>query len=58
MNFKHTVNLTLSKRNESTEVACRYWLHVASGTPWSTSSYTHQVVEIKKEPSTKIYTRF
>ena len=38
----------LSKRYESTEVDRRTWLHVPSGTPWSTSSDTHQVVEIKK----------
>ena len=49
----------LSKRNESTEVDRRTWLHhVPSGTPWSTSSDTHQVVEIKKETSTKMYTPF
>ena len=42
----------LSKRYESTEVDRRTWLHVPSGTPWSTSSDTHQVVEIKKETST------
>ena len=38
----------LSKRYELTEVDRRTWLHVPSGTPWSTSSDTHQVVEIKK----------
>ena len=38
--------LMLSKRYESTEVDRRTWLHVPSGTPWSTSSDTHQVVEI------------
>ena len=38
----------LSKRFKSTEVVCRTGLHVHSGTPWSTSSDTHQVVEIKK----------
>ena len=48
MNFKHTEILMLSKRYESTEVDSRTWLHVPSGTPWSTSSDTHQVVEIKK----------
>ena len=41
----------LSKRYESTAVDCRIWLHVPSGTPWSTSSDTHQVVEIWKETS-------
>ena len=45
----------LSKRYESTEVDRRTWLHVLSGTHWSTSSETHQVVEIKKETSTKMY---
>ena len=58
MNFKHTENLMLSKRYESTEVDRRTWLHVPSGTPWSTSSDTHQVVEIKKETSSKMYTPF
>ena len=36
----------LSIYYESTEVDRRTWLHVPSGTPWSTSSDTHQVVEI------------
>ena len=44
----------LSKRYESTEVGRRTWLHVPSGTHWSTSSDTHQVVEIQIETSTKI----
>ena len=48
----------LSKRYESTEVDRRTWLHVSSGTHWSTSSDTHQVVEIQKETSTKMYTPF
>ena len=48
----------LSKRYKSTEVDRRTWLHVPSGTPWSTSSDTHQVVEIWKETSTKMYTPF
>ena len=48
----------LSKRYESTEVDRKTWLHVPSGTPWSTSSDTHQVVEIKKETSTKMCTPF
>ena len=42
----------LSKRYESTEVDRRTWLHVPSGTHWSTSSNTHQVVEIQIETST------
>ena len=33
-----------SKRYESTEVDRRTWLHVPSGTPWSTSSDTHQIL--------------
>ena len=33
----------LSKRYESTKVDRRTWLHVPSGTHWSTSSDTHQV---------------
>ena len=55
MHGKHTEILMLLKRYESTEVDRRTWLHVPSGTPWSTSSDTHQVhvVEIKKETSTK-----
>ena len=43
----------LSKRYESTEVNRRTWLHVPSGTHWSTSSDTHQVVDIQKETSAK-----
>ena len=48
----------LSKRYKSIEVDRRTWLYVPSGTPWSTSSNTHQVVEIQKETSTKMYTPF
>ena len=48
----------LPKRYESTDVDRRTWLHVPSGTHWSTSSDTHQVVEIYKESSTKLYTPF
>ena len=39
----------LSKRYQSTEVDRTTWLHVLSGTHWSTSSDTHQVVEIWKK---------
>ena len=56
--FKHGKFLMLSKRYESTEVDRRTWLHVPSGTHWSTSSDTHQVVEIQIETSTKMYTPF
>ena len=52
--FLNTEKLMLSKRYESTEVDRRTWLHVPSGTLWSTSSDTHQVVEIQKEASTKM----
>ena len=48
----------LSKRYKSTEVDRRTWLHVPSGTHWSISSDTHQVVEMKTETSTKMYTPF
>ena len=48
----------LFKRYESTEVGRRTWLHVPSGTHLSTSSYTHQVVEIQIETSTKMYKPF
>ena len=41
----------LFKRYESTEVDLRTWLHVRSGTLRSTSSHTHQVVEIQIETS-------
>ena len=44
--FSGRTILMLSKRYESTEVDRRTWLHVPSGTHWSTSSDTHQVVEI------------
>ena len=47
----------LFKRYESTEVDRRTWLHVPSGTPWSTSSDTHQVVEIYRD-FTKMYPPF
>ena len=46
----------LSKRYESTKVDRRTWLHVPSWTHWSTSSDTHQVVDIQKETSTKMKT--
>ena len=45
----------LLQRYESTEVDRRTWLHVHSGTPWSTSIDTHEVVDIQKETSTKMY---
>ena len=48
----------LSKRYEQTEVDHRTWLHVPSGTLWSTSSDTPQVLEIGKETSTYLYTPF
>ena len=40
INF-YTEILMLSKRYESTEGDRRTWLHVPSGTRWSTSSDTH-----------------
>ena len=46
----------LSQHYKSTEVDRRTWLHVPSGTPWSTSSDTHEVVEIQKETYQDIYT--
>ena len=48
--------LMLSNRYESTEVDRRTWLHVPSGTTWSTSNDTHQVVYIYKDTSTKMFT--
>ena len=45
INF-NTENFDALKRYESTEVNRRTWLHVPSETLWSTSSDTHQVVEI------------
>ena len=42
----NTENFDALKRFESTEVDRRTWPHVPSGTLWSTSSDTHQVVEI------------
>ena len=44
----------LSKRFQSTEVDRRTWLHMPSGTHWSTSSDTHKVVEIQTETSSRI----
>ena len=46
----------LSKRYDSTEVDRRTWLHVLSGTPWSTLQDTHQEVVTKKETYTYMYT--
>ena len=46
----------LSKRYDSTEVDRRTWLHVPSWTRWSTSSDTHQVVEMSKSRRSKWYT--
>ena len=43
---KCTENFDALKRYETTEGDRRSWLHVSSGTLWSTSSDTHQVVEI------------
>ena len=48
--------LMLSKSYASTEIDRRNRLHVLSGTLWSISSGTRQVVEIYKETSTKMYT--
>ena len=48
----------ISKRYESTKVYRTTWTHVPSGTLWSTSSDTHQVDEIQKETSTRMYTSF
>ena len=42
----NTDNFDALKRYESTEVDRRTWLHVPSGTLWSTSNDTHQVVGI------------
>ena len=47
----NTENYDALKRYESTEVDRRTWLHVPSGTLWSTSSDTHQVVEIETRTS-------
>ena len=48
----------LSKRYVSTEVDRRTWIHMPSGTHWSTSSDTYQIVEIQLETSTKMYAPF
>ena len=37
----------LSKRYESTEVDRRTWLHVPSGTPWSTSSENYSSYRVR-----------
>ena len=47
----------LSKGYESTEVDRRTWLQVPSGTHWSTSSDTHQVVEQHGHNRGEIYIR-
>ena len=46
INF-NSENFDVLKRYELIEVNRRTWLHVPSGTLWSTSSDTHQVVEGK-----------
>ena len=45
-NFNHfdTENFDNLKRYESTEVDRRTWVHVPTGTHWSTGSDTHQVL--------------
>ena len=48
----------LSKRYKSNEANRRTYLHVPSGTSWSTSSETHQVDEIQKETYNNMYTPF
>ena len=48
----------LSKRYESTEVDRRTLVHVPPETHWSTSSDTHQAVEIQIEISIKMNTPF
>ena len=45
-NNLNTENVDALKRYESTEVDRRTWQHVPSRTHWSTSSVTHQVVDI------------
>ena len=44
-----TREILLSTRYKSTEVDRRTSLYMSSGTQWSTSSDTYQVVEIQKE---------
>ena len=49
----------LSKTYESTKIDRRTWLHVPSGTLWSTSSGTHQVSEVVEMlKGIKMYTPF
>ena len=54
----NTENLDALKCYKSTKVDRRTWLYMPSGTHWSTSSDTHQVVGIQKETSSKMYTPF
>ena len=51
----YNFNQFLTRKNFDALKTLRIWLHVPSGTHWSTSSDTHQVVEIYKETSTKMY---
>ena len=51
----NTENFDALKRHESTEVDRRTWLHVYPGTLWSTSSDTHQVVNIYKHVHVYIF---
>ena len=56
---KQATNQKITENVDKTaEVDRRTWLHVPSRTHWSTSSDTHQVVEIQIETSTMIYTPF
>ena len=48
--------LMLYRRHESTKIHHRTWLHVPSGTHWSTSIDSYQVVEIQIETCTKMNT--
>ena len=56
MNFKHGIfdalkTLRINRSRPLNLATC------AIGTSWSTSSDTHQVVEIQKDTSTKMYTQ-
>ena len=51
----NTENFDAQQTLRITEVDRRTWLHVPSGTHRSTSSDTHQVVEIQIDTSTKMY---
>ena len=55
VNF-NTENFDALKRYDSTEVERRTWLHVPSGTPWSTSSDSPSSWNMNRDFYLDVYT--